>query len=171
MESNYKHLSVVEDNNTLLIKDKSKTFLNAYGLAVLKIYIPENKTFDKVKINFGSSSSNLDDLRARSLDLRFGTGKALLKKITASDDAYIDTGAGQLVIRDSEFNNLKWAWAALSFHSCLANTQIWALVPAKSIYMVLWTIIIESCQSWRDHLTKNPYGATHNLIRRQAALC
>lgn len=115
VESNYKHLSVVEDNNTLLIKDKSKTFLNAYGLAVLKIYIPENKTFDKVKINFGSSSSNLDDLRARSIDLRFGTGKAILKKITASDDAYIDTGAGQLVIRDSEFNNLHLEMGVGSF--------------------------------------------------------
>jgi hypothetical protein len=106
VESNYKHLSVVEDNNTLLIKDKSKQFLNAHGLAVLKIYIPENKTFDKVKINFGSSRSNLDSLQARSIDMRFGTGKAVLQKITASDDAYIDAGAGQLVIRDSEFNNL-----------------------------------------------------------------
>ncbi len=115
VESNYKHLSVVEENNTLFIKDEDKSFLNIHGLAVLKLYIPENKVFDNVKINLGTGRSNINDLQTNSIAMQFGAGNASLQRISVNNDAYINAGTGQLQIRDSDFNNLHLEMGVGSF--------------------------------------------------------
>lgn len=106
VESNYKHLTVTEKGNKLLIKDKKTFFFNTGGKAVLKLYIPQNKLFDEVKISTGAGSLDIEKLKANSIDMDFGAGKALLKNILARDHASLDSGVGELTIKDSEFSNL-----------------------------------------------------------------
>ncbi len=107
VESNYKYLAVTEEGDKLLVKDKRNFFFNLRGNAVLRIYVPEGKVFDKVDIRTGAGMSEFEGLRARAIDMDFGAGKSTLKNVFVSEQARIDTGAGKISIRDSEFNNLE----------------------------------------------------------------
>ncbi len=106
VESNYKHLTVTEKGDKLLIKDKKSFFSNTGGKAVVKLFIPHNNVFDEVEISTGAGSLNIEKLEANSIDMDFGAGKALLKNILARNHASLDSGLGELIIKDSEFTNL-----------------------------------------------------------------
>ncbi len=106
VESNYKHLTVSEKDQKLLIKDERSFFFSLDGKAVLKLYVPEAVVFDKVDIKTGAGTADLENLRVKVIDMDFGAGKATLNNVFISDHAYLDTGAGKISISDSQFNNL-----------------------------------------------------------------
>jgi len=106
VESNYKYLTVTENDNKLLIKDKKSFFHNIYNEAELTLYIPEDQILEKAEINTGAGATNLENIRTNIFDIKFGAGKATLQNISASDKASIEGGAGKLNITDSLFNNL-----------------------------------------------------------------
>ncbi|NLZ66044.1 MAG: DUF4097 domain-containing protein [Clostridiaceae bacterium] len=106
VESNYKDLTVKENNSTLLIKDKKAFNFNAMGKIMIKLYIPENKFWNKVDIRTGAGKTDVENLQARFINMKFGAGKAILQNMSASDSASIETGAGQLTIKNSSFCNL-----------------------------------------------------------------
>ncbi|HHX20060.1 MAG TPA: DUF4097 domain-containing protein [Clostridiaceae bacterium] len=107
VESNYKHLTVSEQENKLLIKDERNFFFfNVSGKAVLKLYVPEDTVFDKLDIKTGAGTADLENLRAKTIEMDFGAGKATLMNVFVNDHAFLDTGAGKISIKDSQFNNL-----------------------------------------------------------------
>lgn len=106
VESNYKYLTVTEKDNRLLIKDKKAFFLNFQGKSIIRLYIPDNKVFDRIDINTGAGKADMENLQTKIIYMDFGAGKADLRNISASDNASLKTGAGQLTISNSTFNNL-----------------------------------------------------------------
>lgn len=107
IETNYRYLTINEKENKLLIKDKKSFYLNLHGRAMIRLYVPENKIFDKVKISTGTGRTDLEKLQAKFLDMQFGAGEVILQNLSASDDVLIEGGVGKLTIKDSSFNNLK----------------------------------------------------------------
>lgn len=106
VESNYESLTVQTKGDVLLIKDKKTFYFNTGGKAVLKLYIPKDKIFDKVDINTGTGRTDMENLQAKTIDMQFGAGKTMLQNISVSDNAFIEGGVGKLYIRDSKFCNL-----------------------------------------------------------------
>ncbi len=106
VESNYKYLTVTEKDNRLIIKDKKVPFYNYQGMAITRLYIPNEKIFDRVDFNSGAGRADLENLQAKSIYMKFGAGQTSMKDIFASENAFIEAGAGQLIIKNSSFHNL-----------------------------------------------------------------
>jgi len=69
--------------------------------------IPEGTVFDEVDISTGAGKTNLENLRAKVIDMNFGAGKVVMQNVFSTDNALIDAGVGKLSIRKSQFNNLE----------------------------------------------------------------
>ncbi|NLL92117.1 MAG: DUF4097 domain-containing protein [Ruminococcaceae bacterium] len=106
VESNYKYLEVREKENKLIIKDKKDFHFSRNSNVVLKLYIPENATFEEVEIKTGAGETNLETLHAKCVDMQFGAGKAILNNVSVSENAFLEAGVGKLIIKDSTFCNL-----------------------------------------------------------------
>lgn len=106
VESNYKHLKLREKGDKLIIEDQKNFHPNAFSGAEIKLYIPEDYFFDVVCIRTGAGANHLENVQAKKMDIQFGVGQSHLQKISASEEARLEAGAGQLSIRDSSFNNL-----------------------------------------------------------------
>lgn len=106
VESNYNYLSVLEKDNELHIQDKRGFHFNIRGNAVLKLYVPYGKVLEKADINTGTGTTDLENLQTKVIKLELGAGKAVLEKISVVDHAFVDAGAGKVVIKDSQFKNL-----------------------------------------------------------------
>ena len=72
---------------------------------MLKLYVPEDTVFDKLDIKTGAGTADLENLRAKTIEMDFGAGKATLMNVFVNDHAFLDTGR-QISIKDSQFNNL-----------------------------------------------------------------
>ena len=93
VESNYKYLTVTEKDNRLIIKDKKVPFYNYQGMAITRLYIPNEKIFDRVDFNSGAGRADLENLQAKSIYMKFGAGQTSMKDIFASENAFIEAGA------------------------------------------------------------------------------
>lgn len=101
VESNNKSVVVNNSNGILKVVDGKRLKNNN-----ITIYIPNNFIFDKVKIDTGVSSVNIDKLSGYDVDLNLGVGNLVIESLTAIDKCDIDTGAGRAVINDADINNL-----------------------------------------------------------------
>ncbi|MDI9470496.1 MAG: DUF4097 family beta strand repeat-containing protein [Bacillota bacterium] len=106
VESNYKHLSVTEEGDKLLIRDRNQLHLTRYGVAVIRLYIPEDRLLEKVDIHSGAGSMSIENLMAKTIHMQLGAGKVKIQKMFAADETVIEAGAGSLTIKDSSFHNL-----------------------------------------------------------------
>lgn len=101
----------VESNNNAVIVNNSNGVLKVVDGKRLKnnnitIYIPSDFIFDKVNIDTGVSSVNIDRLSGYDIDLNLGMGNLSINSLTAIDKCDIDTGAGRVFINDADINNL-----------------------------------------------------------------
>lgn len=100
-------LEVKKLGDTLSIKDnKIWTMFNQYEESEIRIILPENTTFEKVKIEAGSGEVKVSNLQTKSLDFDVGAGNVMISNITVEKKTDIDGGAGKVVIQDSNLNNL-----------------------------------------------------------------
>ena len=134
VESNCKDLTVSENENELFIKDKKRFFLSGKGKAVLKLLIPEGTVFDEVDISTGAGKTNLENLRAKVIDMNFGAGKVVMQNVFSTDNALIDAGVGKLSIRKSQFNNLELDMGVgdLDFSGTLLGRNVFKLGVGSS---------------------------------------
>ncbi|MBP6137202.1 MAG: DUF4097 family beta strand repeat protein [Clostridia bacterium] len=134
VESNCKDLTVSENENELFIKDKKRFFLSGNGKAVLKLLIPEGTVFDEVDISTGAGKTNLENLRAKVIDMNFGAGKVVMQNVFSTDNALIDAGVGKLSIRKSQFNNLELDMGVgdLDFSGTLLGRNVFKLGVGSS---------------------------------------
>ena len=101
VESNNKSVIVNNNNGVLKIAD-GKSLKNNN----ITIYIPNDFIFDKVKIDTGVSSVDIDKLISYNVDLDLGVGNFNINSLTVIDECDIDTGAGKTVINDADISNL-----------------------------------------------------------------
>lgn len=98
----------VMEEETLKLQDK-KIYKHLYqenNYPEITIYLPENITFNKVKISTGLSETNIEDLETRSLELELGVGNTIINHIEAKNSK-IETGAGNVTISDAILKDTK----------------------------------------------------------------
>ena len=105
VESNLKHLDVIENDRELIIKEDSKYGIG-YTDAFLTINLPNEIVFETAKISSGAGRVNIDRLSADSLKLEFGAGEVNIDSLVANKNAKIDGGAGKITISSGLLNNL-----------------------------------------------------------------
>lgn len=105
VESNLKHLTVTENNGTLVIKEDKKIGIS-YTDAVLTLYVPADYVFDKIELLTGAGRLNAESLSAKELEFELGAGEINIKQLNASSKAEIEGGAGALTIESGTLNDL-----------------------------------------------------------------
>ena len=105
VESNLKQLTVKEKDGVLKVKE-NKEFGITYTDAMLILYIPASTVFEKVEITTGAGRLTVDTLSTGSLKLELGLGKVNIENLTATSQADIDGGAGDITISGGTLHNL-----------------------------------------------------------------
>lgn len=105
VKSNLKHLTVKDENGLLSIKETKKAFGN-YDKSTLIIKIPDGIVFDKAELKTGAGRLIVDTLSAKVLDCDFGAGEIKIDSLSASSNADIDGGAGEITISGGSIENL-----------------------------------------------------------------
>lgn len=104
-ETNNKYITVKQDNNKLIIKEKKHSIFSDYE-GKLVVYVPDNLSFDRVSIDAGAGSVKIDKLTTNTLDLELGAGSVRIDTLNVFNNANIDGGAGELIISDGSMKNV-----------------------------------------------------------------
>ncbi len=95
--------------NELKIKD-NKVYKNLWNIEDIipevTIFIPEENSLKKVKIETGVNETEIEYLKAEKIDLKMGVGKCNIDSILA-DYAKIEAGAGESIIDNAKIGELK----------------------------------------------------------------
>ena len=110
-------LSVEFDKNSFTVKEhggritvrERSNFLNLNKSRSLKIFIPENFSFEKVKLETGASNVEGQLLRAQKLDLDSGAGLVVFDKLEVTQKAELDCGAGEVTVRSGTLGSLDFS--------------------------------------------------------------
>ena len=105
VESNNKYIKVNNSNNKLDIVEDSHNFVHTNN-SLVTVYVPNDMIFDKVYIETGAGSIDINVLSGREIKLDLGFGTLLVNNLIALDKCDIDTGAGKVVINGANVNNL-----------------------------------------------------------------
>ncbi len=105
VESNLKHLTVKDEDGVLKIEE-NKEFGITYTDAMLILYIPTDTVFEKAEITTGAGRMTADTLSTGLLKLELGLGKVNIENLTATSQADIDGGAGDITISGGTLHNL-----------------------------------------------------------------
>ena len=62
------------------------------------VYIPENISFDNVKINAGAGKIKIENIDTQKLSLELGAGETTIENLKATLDCKIKSGAGKVSI-------------------------------------------------------------------------
>lgn len=128
------HITVEEKNGTLVIRETSHIG-NLEGSS-LKIQIPEDKIFDRVKMATGAGRFRLESLTCRKLEWELGAGQAEMNALTVTGEADIDGGMGQFIIHDGSIHNLDFDMGMGETEVCLlltGNAEITAGIGSLSL--------------------------------------
>lgn len=106
VESNSKYITSKQDNNSIVIKEKNRSWFNFGKRSKLIIYIPEGVSFSNVDIDTGAGTVYIDTIITKELELDMGAGKVEIDYLEASNSASIDGGAGSVTIKNGKINNL-----------------------------------------------------------------
>lgn len=104
-ESDSKKISVKQDGNKLVIKEKNSVLFNK-NKTVIKLTVPKDLEFDYVKIDTGEGNLNIDSLATKNLDIDMGAGSLKVNSLIVSNDADIDGGVGDINLNDVRISDL-----------------------------------------------------------------
>ena len=105
VESNLRYLTVKEKNGCLQIEEKRNRSKDYEG-ATLILYLPEDFVFEEAEIATGAGVLKIDAFSAKKLTMELGAGEVEISKLTATEHAEIEGGAGKLTIKDGSLSNL-----------------------------------------------------------------
>lgn len=71
----------------------------------LVIYIPDDTTFEKVKIENGAGEINIQNINSKKMNLEIGAGKVEIENLNITDKIDIDGGAGEVKILSGIIND------------------------------------------------------------------
>ena len=107
VETNNSAVSVSENNDYIIIKEKNHKWFSKNNVSDLIIYIPEGETILKeVDIEAGAGEINIEQLKTEKIDFEIGAGKVKIDNITVTKETTIEGGAGKTEILCGEMNNL-----------------------------------------------------------------
>lgn len=104
-QTNNKYVTIEQNNNKLNVTQKKHNIFSG-SVGDLIIYVPADTIFEKVKINAGAGTVNINQLTTEELFFDLGAGKVKLEKITATEKSDINGGTGEITITDAKLNDL-----------------------------------------------------------------
>ncbi len=104
-ETNNKDIEVREENNKLFITEKKRNWYKNNNTDLV-VYIPENMIFDGIAIESGAGKVNIDKVFTKKLYLELGAGKVNINYLNVEDEATIEGGAGNFILKDGVINDL-----------------------------------------------------------------
>jgi len=107
VETNNEYVSTWTTGKRLDVVEKSHGFFGMGGDGDVIVYIRRGAKFDRVKIEIGAGTLDVEELATKELDLDLGAGKVLIDNLEVSEQAKIDGGAGTTTIRRGEMHNAK----------------------------------------------------------------
>ena len=99
-ETNNKYIECRQDGNKLTIKEKKHNWFRKRNNSELIIYIPSDFIFDGIAIETGAGKVDIGTLTTKKLYLDLGAGRVEIDNLVALDEASIDGGAGEIVIKN-----------------------------------------------------------------------
>jgi len=107
VETNNEYVSTWTTGAKLDVVERSHGILGLGGDGDVVVYVRRGTRFDKVKIEIGAGTLDVEELVTKELDLDLGAGKVLIDELKVSERARIDGGAGTTTIRQSEIHNAR----------------------------------------------------------------
>ncbi len=107
VETNDGSIKTKVKKDTLKIEEKSKT-LSLFDDTTVTVYLPDGKYFDKIEIEAGAGSVNIEKLLSKKLELDIGAGETAAQYINVTNNAEIDLGTGSFNIDAADITNLKF---------------------------------------------------------------
>lgn len=106
LESNLTALTVQEADGIWKIRQNSTALFSYASNAYCTLTLPTDAVLDTVRLDTSAGKVDIDSLTAAVLDFDLGAGKFYAGSLTATKEADIDGGAGQLVIAGGSLNQL-----------------------------------------------------------------
>lgn len=116
VESDIKNISVSGAGKTLSVKQKGVRWSVKKTVGTVVITLPSDTVFNNARISMGAGNLEIEALSAERIDLDFGAGKVLIKKLIATEYANIDGGAGKITIESGEIRRLDLDMGAGEFN-------------------------------------------------------
>lgn len=104
VQTNNRRVKHSISNDTLILKENGYFNFNFTNKVI--ITIPEDKIFNKVKIDLGAGNFNVDDFASLYLDVDAGAGNINANNLSVTEEFEIDGGAGNITILNSQVNNM-----------------------------------------------------------------
>ena len=95
-----------EENNSLKIKEDSRSILSKNNKGDLILYLPENSQFKTVKIQAKAGKIQIENLVTDFLSLELGVGETSIQRLNVSENCKIESGAGKVSLLDGRIKNL-----------------------------------------------------------------
>ena len=110
-EGEEKYFNVSQSGDLLKIQEDSngwKRFFKKHSnkSSKVKVLIPPEKVFDKVEVDSGVGTLNMNSIYCEKLDIDCGVGNVEGTNIKA-EKADIDGGVGDIILKDAEFEGLE----------------------------------------------------------------
>lgn len=106
VETNNEKVHFDEENNSLKIKEDSRSWLSQNNKGDLILYLPENSQFKTVKIQAGAGKIQIENLKTDTLSLELGAGETSIQKLNVLENCKIESGAGKVSLLDGRIKNL-----------------------------------------------------------------
>ena len=107
VESNLKYLAVKTKGGALVLEETSnKFYISSKNAPKVELVIPENKEFTEVEIKTGAGKFVLDKLFTKRLSFEFGAGAVEIQSLTATEEAEIESGVGEVNLLSGSLKNL-----------------------------------------------------------------
>ena len=106
VETNNEKVHFDEENNSLKIKEDSRSWLSQNNKGDLILYLPENSQFKTVKIQAGAGKIQIENLVTDFLSLELGAGETSIQRLDVAENCKIESGAGKVSLLDGRIKNL-----------------------------------------------------------------
>lgn len=106
VETNNEKVHFDEENNSLKIKEDSRSGSIQNNKGDLILYLPENSQFKTVKIQAGAGKIQIENLKTDTLSLELGAGETSIQKLNVLEICKIESGAGKVSLLDGRIKNL-----------------------------------------------------------------
>lgn len=106
VETNNEKVHFDEENNSLKIKEDSRSWLSQNNKGDLILYLPKNSQFKTVKIKAGAGKIQIENLATDFLSLELGAGETSIQRLNVSENCKIESGAGKVSLLDGRIKNL-----------------------------------------------------------------
>lgn len=105
VQTNNRRVKHSISNDTLVLKENG--YFNFNFINKVIITVPEDKIFNKVKIDLGAGNFSVENFTSLYLDIDAGAGNINADNLSVTEEFEIDGGAGNITILNSQVNNME----------------------------------------------------------------